>query len=658
MGIYNQWEKQAQKKNREWFKFPQGRLPEIWGKVRRRIPSDPLYYDNLGYTPFLFEYDRKPCTFSVALDLGYLGFKNARIDYTLLRSTEGGCSLPAPKINLGVGDFNISELIPVGYHFVYQAINNFYLDAARRNDIQLPIGLNSDNTQVTVNSIELNPKPNRRINDFTIANVLIELQVVVEIHRNVFYQNEFGLETNFIDLVNLAGGSTPDNSNDPYGMYYLTVSGRVFVYGNTGSPTTFLFICNEPEIIKNFLLSKVQNRIRILQGDTGATYNIRRESTSQNSTFFSRSENTFPFTIPSDYGAKQVALEGVGEDFYGLNYYGSYTSLGFNEQIEQIELIRDFNRRPPPPPPPKKEPDDMDCCEELKGLLRLLIKRVGALPATVPHTITKRDGATRSISSIAEYNAYIVRTLDAIAGQFPIEINVEDTDVTQEGNQSVSFKLPNLAETLAEILGVLLVLRTESSATLDISSRALLETVASKNSAIKAYYAALANSEFLGYKIKWRDELVPCSIDPSQEKLDLLLKDTNQKLSVLDCDDRDNLQKMLAPLLLMSARWTAQNVRTFRGDNIVDQIKDILKIAGELPKDFDKVVKQEQGKDENGNPKPAKQDDFDVFIEDVETGFNRLAGVQDITKPYGRPYENRPRIRKLGATNEGGGETP
>jgi hypothetical protein len=42
------------------------------------------------------------------------------------------------------------------------------------------------------------------------------------------------------------------------------------------------------------------------------------------------------------------------------------------------------------------------------------------------------------------------------------------------------------------------------------------------------------------------------------------------------------------------------------------------------------------------------RDDFDVWAERVERGFIEEPGVTDPTNPYGRDYERRPRIRKIG----------
>jgi hypothetical protein len=39
-------------------------------------------------------------------------------------------------------------------------------------------------------------------------------------------------------------------------------------------------------------------------------------------------------------------------------------------------------------------------------------------------------------------------------GAFPIEIEIEDTDLTKDGNQSVKLSFKNVAQILADIYGV------------------------------------------------------------------------------------------------------------------------------------------------------------------------------------------------------------
>ena len=84
---------------------------------------------------------------------------------------------------------------------------------------------------------------------------------------------------------------------------------------------------------------------------------------------------------------------------------------------------------------PPIEPNKMDCCDELKRLLKLTLKRIGDLPVEVPDLFTKQEPSYESIPSLSELMLWQMTQIDALLGAFPIEIKIEDEDITKEGNQ-------------------------------------------------------------------------------------------------------------------------------------------------------------------------------------------------------------------------------
>ena len=46
-------------------------------------------------------------------------------------------------------------------------------------------------------------------------------------------------------------------------------------------------------------------------------------------------------------------------------------------------------------------------------------------------------------------------------------------------------------------------------------------------------------------------------------------------------------------------------------------------------------------------------DQLDEFLSAVELGFTNTPGVGDATKPYGKSYEDRPRIKRIKKVNPG-----
>ncbi|MBD2571347.1 hypothetical protein [Anabaena lutea] len=287
----------------------------------------------------------------------------------------------------------------------------------------------------------------------------------------------------------------------------------------------------------------------------------------------------------------------------------------------------------PPPPPPKKE-KKMCCCPEELALLKLLLKRLGPVPASVPQYLSVKNSPTITIPSIAEYIAYTVKQLDALTGQFPIEIDIEDADLTEEGNQGKTLNLPNMAETLAEMMTTLLLLQSQSDANLNATIRALFESGQTKQIAQITHDIAEASATYLGYKGKFVEKEYPMMFTPGEEQLDKILKETKIKLRSWAYDDKDDLNDVLAPLMEFSAMWKAQNFRNLGTSSPALKLKDIFSTGLGLAKKLSDI-----------NP---DEDDFDAFTEQVENGFIAQAGVTDPLNPYGKDFTRRPRVKEVG----------
>lgn len=290
------------------------------------------------------------------------------------------------------------------------------------------------------------------------------------------------------------------------------------------------------------------------------------------------------------------------------------------------------------PPPPKKKKCCM-CCpsqEQNDALLKLILKKIGSanLPATVPKVLTDRSKGTTKIEDLATFISYTVKQLDALAGKYPIQIQVEDTNITQEGNQSVDIKLPNISETLAEIFGLLLVVRSESAAILSTSIRAMTEAGSAKQVSTLAFQYAKANAEYLAYQGKQTQETLPMTFRPGETKLDRMLQETQVSFKGWENADKDDLKDIMAPLLELAAMWKAQNFRQL-GASLVDvALKLHLQNKGQESEKIDEMTNNKQ--------------EFGNFLEQVETGFTSEAGITDNLNPYGRDFKERPQIREIG----------
>lgn len=269
-------------------------------------------------------------------------------------------------------------------------------------------------------------------------------------------------------------------------------------------------------------------------------------------------------------------------------------------------------------------------------------------PAKAPAWLNALDQADIEINSMPEYLAYIVRQMDAVLGNFPIKIKIKDSDLTKEGNQEINLNIPNLAEGIAELLGLALTTRTDTDAILNAVIRTLIEVGSTKQSAILAAQYGEANAEFLGYKGEQKNTEIPFAFTPGKNRLDQILKESTQKFKGWENVDSENLPDLIAPLLELAAMWKAQN---FRRVNAASAAKDILSILNGGLELAEKLKKKETG-NVGDKDKEDEGNDWDEFSRNVELGWTQTSGITDTQNPYGREFDRRPIIRELGDTSD------
>ncbi|MBE9199089.1 MULTISPECIES: hypothetical protein [unclassified Nodularia (in: cyanobacteria)] len=309
----------------------------------------------------------------------------------------------------------------------------------------------------------------------------------------------------------------------------------------------------------------------------------------------------------------------------------AFTVFGFFTQCYGTSV--DYGDPYDPPPPPKPP---MTCCPQNDQLLKLILQRIGTLPVSVPDSLVSTNPSPVQVKSLTEFLSWHGKQTDALAGQFPIEIEVEDSDFTDTGNQKLVMSLPNIAETLAEVVGLLVVLKRESEVTLQASLKGMIEAGAAKQAAQVAVDIGLANAEFLGYRLDKKKKTITLTFNPDEADFAKLLMDKEINYYSYENVDKKDIKDYLMPILQMVQRWNAQNFVKLakNGVQAAAQIKKLLtdpeKLSEELDKNTDK--------------------DFKDWAEEVEDGYTGLPQTPsgDKGKPYGKDKDERPKVRKLG----------
>lgn len=286
----------------------------------------------------------------------------------------------------------------------------------------------------------------------------------------------------------------------------------------------------------------------------------------------------------------------------------------------------------------------------------MLIKKVNKLseivgieeyPASLPASLISKDegflgnlipNPDKKIANLTQLIGWYVERFDEIMGQWEIPIEVKDSDPTKPGDQPQGFKLPNIAEAIAELFTLTLQTNINSEVLLNAQVRDLVEGAADKQQNFITYKLIQALTDYLGYKTKDISADMPLTITLNKTRYDEILKESVVKVPVQELDEKFGLE-----IDLMKFRKAASILDSvyFRKLNPNGDIKQqILDYLLKTHRDVNKVAEN--------------KDDLDQFLQQVEEGFVSIPGMNDPTHPYGRDYSERPRIRDLSKYNPEG----
>lgn len=214
---------------------------------------------------------------------------------------------------------------------------------------------------------------------------------------------------------------------------------------------------------------------------------------------------------------------------------------------------------PPPFPPSDQRTCCMSCCsndsanQEQLDLLRLIAKRLGtkSYPVSTPKwLVTNLEEATVKHESLTDFQFWLVRQLDALIGEFPIRVQIQDADPTEAGQQPKSVNLPNLAEAVAEIYGLAAKTSVDSDVHTSFLMRLAAEVMAAKNAALIAQDYASANASYLGYQGNQVERAVTYAFDPTElDSLETILKESRKYIVGWQNDDKENVAAYLQKLM-------------------------------------------------------------------------------------------------------------
>jgi hypothetical protein len=317
------------------------------------------------------------------------------------------------------------------------------------------------------------------------------------------------------------------------------------------------------------------------------------------------------------------------------------------------------NPLPPPPlfpnPPPRKQNRMDNCCKENLKFLRVIYDRLGLakFPGKLPNTIIQeipKEGEQPAeppqvpITDLVSLLSWQFERDDERWGQWEIQINIKDADLTKEGNQGKSVKFPNLAESVAEMEGQMLSIQANVEALVALSIRNLTESGMARQEAIKGYLASRAIAKYMAFPYKEFDVEIPSTYTPGATSIDKLIIESIVHAKGIEYEDKETQRDLLLDLLQAAAIIRAVHWRQVNPKNdIKEQILSQLRGSVDLSEKITNVKAVAADGDT-----PPKKESWEDKLDQYENGFGFSTGIEDANTPYGRDRERRPRIRQIG----------
>lgn len=275
--------------------------------------------------------------------------------------------------------------------------------------------------------------------------------------------------------------------------------------------------------------------------------------------------------------------------------------------------------------------------ESLRGRIEEIYLRLGCAdyPVNVPVNLTGNNLATTQIQNITQFQSWQTKQFYNMLGHYPVSITIKDTDLIKTGNQEVTLEYKNISQSLADLIGLNIVSNSKNDALMTIGLKNLIETGSTRKQAIVSYRLLEAIQSYLGFKTKHKTERVKFSFDPlvgsngGSESLTKALTNSEQTIKIEVEDEDKSLEQKLMTLIEAARIIKGRFFEKLDPNSVDDFVQNIKDLSSNI--------------DDSGN-----NEDFSTFLERVERGFTDSEGITDNQNPYGRPYDQRPRIRELG----------
>lgn len=199
-------------------------------------------------------------------------------------------------------------------------------------------------------------------------------------------------------------------------------------------------------------------------------------------------------------------------------------------------------------------------------------------PITVPRLLSADSTDSESLENLPQAIVWFARQFDAVSGQYPIKIEIADTDPLTNGDQSQVIQLPNQAEAIAELFGLAYEANTNSELAVNMLFRMIPEIVAAKNSSLIAQDYVQAITNWTGFRTKAKARQVDSNFNPLRaDTLGEFLKESRYEIEGIEDDDPHTLVEWIQQIKYAVAIIKASVFRSpEEADNLLGEMKGVI----------------------------------------------------------------------------------
>ena len=167
------------------------------------------------------------------------------------------------------------------------------------------------------------------------------------------------------------------------------------------------------------------------------------------------------------------------------------------------------------------------------------------LPAQLPESLVEGN-RQRPVESLAEMLEWIIKNFDAVAGQFPVSIEVKGAERSQR------IEMKNVAEAIAELAGLAVTIAADTDAAVTAGIKSMAEASKAGNAAIIAQDYAKATAQYLGFKGNEFERKVKVNFTPGANNRKDFFENSEQSLVSFRNEQptKENMQAVLQELII------------------------------------------------------------------------------------------------------------